>query len=172
MQIVDAFCNVKCELLAIVPRHLDLHVVQETPERSPRTILEHDAQVGLPCAGTKEEHYVGVADDFHDCALVFEFFKFVLFDNLAFDLLDSHNSVFPTTAVHDTVATFRKLAIVAKLSERDFIVLDEGSGLVRDKGTSAPILLVLDESLFEFTLEVLWISASLLQLLKDLALVG
>ena len=113
-----------------------------------------------------------MADDFHNRTFIFEFFELILFDNLAFDLLDSHHRVLPTTAVHDTVATLRKLAIVAKLCERDFIVLDEGPGLVRDKGTSAPILLVLNESLFEFTLEVLWISASLLQLLKDLALVG
>jgi len=130
MQVVNSFRDVKCELLAVVPRHLDLHVVQETPEGATRAIFKHDAQVGLSSAGAEEEHDVWMADDFHDCTLVLEFLKLVLLNNLAFDLLDRHHRVLPATAVNDAISAFRQLSVVAEISERNLVVLNEGSSFI------------------------------------------
>lgn len=113
VQIVDAFSNVESELFSVVPSHLDLHVVQQTPKRAPRAVLKHDAQVGLACARAQEENDIGVPNNFHHGAFVFEFLKLVLLDDFSLDLLDGDHCMLPTASVYDTIATFRELAIVA-----------------------------------------------------------
>ena len=45
MQIVHTFGDVKGELLAVVPCHLDLHVVEQGPEGASGAVLKHNAQV-------------------------------------------------------------------------------------------------------------------------------
>lgn len=171
MEIVYAFGDVECELLAVVPRHLDLHVMQETPQGSTGAILKHDAQVGLSSASSKEEHNVWMADDLHDRTLILELLKFVLLDNLALDLLNGDDGVLPATAVHDTVATLRQLTVVAEISEGNLIILNKVSSLVRDVGASTSILLMLDHSLLQLALQVLWVRSRYLQLLEDLPLI-
>ena len=106
MEIVHAFCNVECKLLAIVPCHLDLHVVEETPKRASSTVLQNNTQVRLSGASTKEENNIGMSNDLHNGAFIFKFLKLILFDNFAFDFFDSHNSMLPSPTIDDTVATF------------------------------------------------------------------
>ena len=74
VKVINAFSDVESELFAIVPRHLDLHVMQKTPEWATSAIFKHDTQVGLSSASSEEKHDVWMADDFHNGALVFEFF--------------------------------------------------------------------------------------------------
>lgn len=170
VQIVYSLCDVKSELFPIVPSHLDLHVVEQAPKRTSRAILQYDAEVGHLGAGSQEEDDVRVADHFHNGALVLELFKLVLLNDLSFDLLDGDHCVLPTATVHDTIATFAQLTVVAQVSEWNFIVLDKCSGLVRNEVISS-VLLVLYQCLFELALEVLWVGSCTLQLLKDLPLV-
>ena len=73
---------------------------------SSSTVLQNNAQVRLSCTSTKEENNIGMSDDLHNGAFVFEFLKLVLLDNFAFDFFDSHNSMLPTSTIDDTIATF------------------------------------------------------------------
>ena len=66
-----------------------------------------------------------MADNFHDGALIFEFFQLILFDDLAFDLFDSDHGVLPASSVDDTVATLGQLAVIAKVTKGNLVVLNE-----------------------------------------------
>lgn len=130
VKVVHTFSNVKGKLLSVVPSHLDLHVVQQTPQRASRTVLKHDAQVWHLCASTKEQNNVWVANDLHDGALVLELFQFVLFNNLALDFFDSDDRVLPAATIYDTIATLGELTIVAQLIKWNLVVLYESSCLI------------------------------------------
>ena len=92
-------------------------------------------------------------DHLHYGALILELLKFVLLDNLSFDLLDGHNGVLPASTVDDTVAAFGEFAVVAELIEAYLVVLNEGSSFIRNIIVTARSLL-LNERLLELTLEV------------------
>ena len=78
----------------------------------------------------------------------------------------------PAATVDDTVATLRQLAVVAKISEGNLIVLDKSAGLIRNIGATAPVLLMLDHSLLQLAFQVLSVRSCLLQLLEYFALIG
>lgn len=130
VKIVDSLGDVKSKLLAVLPRHFDLGIVQQTPERPSRAVFQDDAEVWSLCASTQEEHDVWMPNDLHDCAFVLELFQLVLLDNLLLDFFDCNCGILPTTSVDNSVATFRQLAIIMKLVEWDFVVLVEDPVLV------------------------------------------
>ena len=130
MEVVDAFSNVKCELLSVVPGHFNLHVVKQAPERATCTVLEYNAQVRLLCTSAEEKYDVWVSNDLHDCTFVLKLFKFVLLDDLPFNFFNRDNCVLPTSAIDDTIATLRKLSVVAQLIEADLVVLNESACFV------------------------------------------
>ena len=170
MQVVDALGDVEGELLAVVPRHLYLHVVEQAPKRASGAVFEHDAKVGLLGARAKEQDDVGVSDDLHDSALVLELLKLVLLNDLALDLFDGHHGVLPAAAIDDAVATLGQLSVVAQFIESDLIVLNECARFIRDVIIAAVVLL-LQQCLLELALEVARIGTGLLELGKDLPLV-
>ena len=170
VQVVDAFSDVEGKLLPVIPRHLDLHVVQQAPQGTSGAVLEHNAQVGHLGAGSEEQDNVRMANDFHHSALVLELLKFVLLDNLSLDLLDSNDCVLPTASVHNTVTSLGQLSIVTQLIERNLVVLDESSSLVRHIAI-ASIVVDLKQGLFELSLQVLWIRSGSFKLYKDLTLI-
>ena len=74
-----------------------------------------------------------MSDDFHHCAFIFELLKFVLLDNLSFDLFNGDNSMLPASPIDNTVSTFRQLFIVGQLIKRYLVILLKSSGFIRDK---------------------------------------
>jgi hypothetical protein len=74
-----------------------------------------------------------MSDDFHHSAFIFELFKFVLLDNLSFDLFNGNNSMLPASPIDNTVSTFRQLFIVSQFIERYLVILLKSSGFIRDK---------------------------------------
>ncbi len=101
-----------------------------------------------------------MSDDFHHRALILELLKFVLFNDLALDFLDGYDSVLPAASVHDTIAAFRKFTIIAKLCERNLIVLDKRTSLVRNV-IVASVLLVLYQSLLKLAFQVPWVGTGI-----------
>lgn len=88
-----------------------------------------------------------MADDLHHGAFIFEFFELVLLDDLSFDLLDGDDCVLPAAAINNAVPTLGQLSVIAEVIEGYLVVLDEGACFIRDVGTAAAVLLVLDKCL-------------------------
>ena len=74
-----------------------------------------------------------MSNNFHHCAFIFKLLKFVLLNNLSFDLFDGDNSMLPASPIDNTVSTFRQLFIVGQLTERYLVILLKSSGFIRDK---------------------------------------
>jgi hypothetical protein len=74
-----------------------------------------------------------MSDNFHNCALIFEFLKFVLLYNFSFDFFDRDYRVLPPASMHNTIATFRKFPIKDKFRIRNLVVLNKCSRFVAEK---------------------------------------
>lgn len=96
-----------------------------------------------------------MSDNFHDGTFIFEFFQFVLLNDLFLNLLDSNSSVLPFTSVDDTVAALTQFSVVLKLREWNLVVLMEHSILLHHK--SEPSILSVINSYQEFLFNIVFV---------------
>jgi len=75
----------------------------------------------------------------------------------------------PSATVDDSIATLAKFPVIAQLRERNLIVLNEVSCLIRH--VIIAFCLLLHQRLLQFAFQVLGIGSSLFQFIKDFPLV-
>ena len=142
--------------------------MKKTPERTSRAVFEHDAEVWSFCTSSEEEHYIWVPDDFHHCTFIFEFLKFILFNNLLFDFFDGHCGELPSSSVYDSIASFGQLSVIMELVKWDLIVLVEDSVVVHHVHKA---LVLIHDACSDLLLDVLLVGSRLLKLAEHFPLV-